>query len=300
MLPLYVDNLQLLRERAQELEALLESCVLCPRACGVNRLRGEIGYCKAPAELVVSSIGPHFGEEPPLVGWRGSGTIFLTHCNLRCVFCQNYQISHLGHGDEVDVEGMGGFMLWLQERGCHNINLVTPTHYVPQILSALYLAAQKGLRLPVVYNCGGYESLSVIRKLKGLIDIYMPDIKFFDPDASSRYLHAPDYPDIVREVVREMHSQVGELVIEEGLAVRGILVRHLVMPGWTKDSKAIMDFLAKEISKDTYVNIMFQYRPLHQAYRFPEIHRRPTRQEYEEVCRYAMAQGLRRGFYELE
>ena len=279
------------------MEAFLGDCALCPRNCGVDRLHGELGFCRAPGQLMVSSAGPHFGEEPPLVGWGGSGTIFLTHCGLRCVFCQNYQISHLGQGDTVDVEGMAGIMLWLQDKGCHNINLVTPTHYVPHILMALHTAVLKGLRLPIVYNCGGYESLAILKRLRGLIDIYMPDIKFFDPSAASRYLQASDYPQVVREAVKEMYSQVGDLVIEEGIAVRGLLVRHLVMPGWVEDSKAIMDFLAKEVSCDTYVNIMFQYRPLYRASQFPEIARRPTREEFEEVCRYAKGLGLRRGFY---
>ncbi len=295
--PLYLANLSRLKEVVQELEVSLEECRLCPRECGVNRRKGELGYCKAPAQLMVSSVAPHFGEEPPLVGWGGSGTIFLTHCSLRCVFCQNYEISHLGQGDPVDEERMAGFMLWLQNRGCHNINFVTPTHYIPQILSALHLAALKGLRLPVVYNCGGYESPRIIRKLKGLIDIYMPDIKFFDSRACSSYLQAPDYARVVREVVKEMHHQVGDLMIEEGLAVRGLLVRHLVMPGWVEDSKKIMEFIAEEISLNTYVNIMFQYRPLYKAREFPEIARRPSLEEYKEVCCYARKLGLRRGFH---
>ncbi len=295
--PLYLANLSLLKDASRELEGVLEECRLCPRECGVNRRAGQLGYCKAPSHLVVSSVGPHFGEEPPLVGWGGSGTIFLTHCSLRCVFCQNYEISHLGHGDPVDIEGMAGFMLWLQNRGCHNINFVTPTHYLPQILKALHVAAQKGLRLPVVYNCGGYESLEIIRKLKGLIDIYMPDIKFFDSRACASYLQAPDYGQVVKEVVKEMHLQVGDLVIEDGLAVMGLLVRHLVMPGWVEDSKEIMDFIAREVSVETYVNIMFQYRPLYRAREFPEIARRPTLEEYREVCCYARGLGLRRGFH---
>lgn len=298
MEPLYLGNLSKLKEVFKELEASLGRCFLCPRGCGVDRSKGELGYCKAPAQLVISSVGPHFGEEPPLVGWCGSGTIFLTHCNLRCVFCQNFEISHLGRGDEVDVERMAGLMLWLQERGCHNINFVTPTHYLPQILHALYLAAHRGLKVPVVYNCGGYESLEIIKKIKGLIDIYMPDIKFFDSRACSTYLQAPDYGEVVKRVVKEMYLQVGDLVLEDGLAVRGLLVRHLVMPGWVEDSKRVMEFIAEEVSLNTYVNIMFQYRPLYQAQRFPEISRRPSLGEYKEVCRYARELGLRRGFSE--
>ncbi len=295
--PLYLANITRLKEVSQELDHLLECCNLCPRNCGVNRKAGELGFCRAPAKLMVSSVGPHFGEEPPLVGWGGSGTIFLTHCNLRCVFCQNFEISHMGRGDPVDTERMAGFMLWLQDRGCHNINFVTPTHYLPQILQALHKAALGGLRIPVVYNSGGYESLEIIRKMKGLIDIYMPDIKFFDSRACSSYLQAPDYGEVVRGVVKEMHGQVGDLEIQDGLATRGVLVRHLVMPGWVEDAKEIMGFIAREISVNTYVNIMFQYRPLYRAHEFPEIARRPSLEEYREVCRYARALGLQRGFH---
>ncbi len=291
----YLDNLRLLKERAEELYSLLEECRLCPRCCGVNRFR-ELGYCKAPAELVVSSYGPHFGEEAPLVGLGGSGTIFFTYCNLLCVFCQNYDISHLGYGEVVSEEDLAEFMLSLQRRGCHNINLVTPTHYVPQILKALYIAATRGLKLPLVYNCGGYESLEVIKKLKGIVDIYMPDVKFFDKKACKLYLNAPNYPEVVRAVLKEMHSQVGDLVGKDGLAVRGLLIRHLVMPNYVEDSKKILDFIAREISKNSYVNIMFQYRPLYRAGEFEEIARRPTLQEYAEVVAYAEKVGLWRGF----
>ena len=276
------------------MECSLESCALCPRNCGANRLKGEEGFCRAPSRLMVSSIGPHFGEEPPLVGWKGSGTIFFTHCNLRCVFCQNYDISHLGNGNLCSHEDLADFMLWLQNRGCHNINLVTPTHYLHQILKALYKAAQKGLSLPLVYNCGGYESVEIIKRLHGLVDIYMPDIKFFDPDACSKYLHAPDYGKVVREVVKEMHSQVGNLVLQKGLATRGLLIRHLIMPGWTDDAKKIVDFIAQEISSDTYLNIMTQYRPYYRAQEFPEIARRPTTREYQEIRSHADTLGVNR------
>ena len=291
----YLDNLRLLKERAEELYSLLEECRLCPRSCGVNRFR-ELGYCRAPAELVVSSYGPHFGEEAPLVGLGGSGTIFFTYCNLLCIFCQNYDISHLGYGEVVSEEDLAEFMLSLQRRGCHNINLVTPTHYVPQILKALYIAATRGLKLPLVYNCGGYESLEVIKKLRGLVDIYMPDVKFFDKRACKLYLNAPNYPEVVRAVLKEMYSQVGDLVGKNGLAVRGLLIRHLVMPNYVEDSKKILDFIAREISKNSYVNIMFQYRPLYRAGEFEEIARRPTLQEYAEVVAYAERVGLWRGF----
>ncbi len=293
---LYLDNLTRLRDVAEELFESLSRCRLCPRTCEVNRLKGERGYCGADADLVVSSYGPHFGEEPPLVGVGGSGTIFLTFCSLKCVFCQNYDISHLGYGEIVSCDDMAEVMLYLQRRGCHNINFVTPTHYLPHILVSVYKAAVRGLRLPLVYNCGGYESADVIEKLSGLIDIYMPDIKFFDRNACERYMNAPDYPDVVKEVVKKMHSQVGDLVIEDGIAVKGLLVRHLVMPGYVEDSKKIMDFISKELSPNTYVNIMDQYRPLFRAHEFKEIARKPTYSEYMEVVSYAESIGLRRGF----
>ncbi len=294
MTPLYLENMGLLKERVEELYSFVEECRLCPRSCGVNRRR-ELGFCKAPFELVVSSYGPHFGEEPPLVGIGGSGTIFFTYCNLLCVFCQNYEISHLGYGEVVTPGELADMMLHLQRRGCHNINLVTPTHYVPQILEALLIAAGRGLSLPVVYNCGGYENPEVIKRLSGVVDIYMPDIKFFSRESAEKYLHAPDYPEVVREVVRLMHLQVGDLVIEKGIAKRGLLVRHLVMPNHTQDSKSIMEFVAS-LSRDSYVNIMDQYRPLYQARRYEEIARRPYPEEYREVVSYAESIGLRRGF----
>ncbi len=291
---LYLENLNRLKERAEELEAIYESCELCPRRCGVNRHR-ELGYCKAPSQLVISSWGPHFGEEPPLVGLGGSGTIFFTYCNLLCVFCQNYEISHLGYGEVCTEAELADIMLALQRRGCHNINLVTPTHYLPGILKALYIAAGKGLSLPVVYNCGGYENPEIIERLEGIIDIYMPDVKFLSTESSRRYMNAPDYPEVVTRAVRIMHSQVGDLVGEGGIAKRGLIIRHLVMPNHLEDSKKVVDFVAS-LSPNTYFNIMFQYRPLYRAGEYPEIARRPYLWEYEEVVKYALSRGLRRGF----
>jgi len=295
-MPLYLENLSKLKEVSQSLMDSLSACNLCPRRCGVNRLAGEKGYCSTTASLMVSSYGPHFGEEPPLVGFGGSGTIFLTYCNLKCVFCQNYDISHLGYGEVVSYDDLADMMLYLQRRGCHNINFVTPTHFVPQILIGVCKAALRGLHLPIVYNCGGYESLDVIKALEGLIDIYMPDIKFFDKKACEKYMNAPDYPEVVKAVVKEMHRQVGELVIENHIAVKGLLIRHLVMPSYVEDSKKILEFIRNEISKDTYVNIMNQYRPLYRAAEFREIARRPSYSEYREVVEYAEKIGLWRGF----
>lgn len=245
----------------------------------------------------MASAFPHFGEEDPLVGWGGSGTIFLSHCNLRCVFCQNYDISHGGAGQDVTASQMAQVMLRLQRLGCHNINFVTPTHYVPQIVEAIGEAVQLGLEVPIVYNCGGYESLEVVRLLDGIVDIYMPDIKFFDAELSKRYCKAPDYFEVASQVVKEMHRQVGDLRINSrGLAERGLLIRHLVMPGCVEDSKKILRFIAEEISRDAYVNIMAQYRPCYRAYQFPEIDRPISMAEYREVVRYARSLGLHRGF----
>jgi len=286
-----------IEERLKLLKEILKSCQLCPRQCKVNRLKGEKGYCKAPYELMVSSAFPHFGEEPPLVGLYGSGTIFLTHCNLRCVFCQNYEISHLGEGEIITPKDLAKIMLYLQNQGCHNINFVTPTHYVPQIVEGLKHAIESGLNIPLVYNCGGYESLEVIKLLEGIFDIYMPDIKFFNPDLAKKYCNAPDYPEVVKKVVKEMHRQVGDLLIDNnGIAYRGLLIRHLVMPNCLEDTKEILHFIAKEISTDTYVNIMNQYRPLYIAHQYPDIARRISLKEYLTALQMAKEFGLYRGF----
>jgi putative pyruvate formate lyase activating enzyme len=297
-LPKYIELYETgeLDERIDLLYERLERCNLCPRGCGVNRLLGEKGFCRSGKELVVSSFGPHFGEEPELVGMRGSGTIFLTNCNLGCSFCQNYDISHLGYGDETTPEALSKMMLSLKERGCHNINLVTPTHFVPQILKALRYAIEDGLDLPLVYNCGGYEEVTTLRILEGIVDIYMPDAKYWDAKMSERYARAPDYPEVMRKALKEMHHQVGDLEIEEGIATRGLLVRHLVMPEGVAGTGGIMSFIANELSKDTYVNIMAQYRPLYKAKDDLLINRPITRREYEMAKEVARGEGLWRGF----
>jgi putative pyruvate formate lyase activating enzyme len=272
----------------------LASCDLCPRRCGVDRARGRLGFCKGGLLPQVSSSGPHFGEEDVLVGRNGSGTIFFTGCNLRCSFCQNYEISHYMAGGETGTEDLAALMLRLERLGCHNINLVTPTHFLPQIVAALSSAAEAGLRLPVVYNCGGYEDLDALRLLEGIVDIYMPDFKFWSPAASARYLEAPNYPEIARAALREMHRQVGDLVVREGLAVRGLLVRHLVMPGGVADASSVFDFLSREISRETFVNVMDQYRPCYRAGRFPEIARKLKPDEFEAALAAARRAGLER------
>jgi putative pyruvate formate lyase activating enzyme len=244
---------------------------------------------------MVASYGPHFGEERPLVGVYGSGTIFLSFCNLRCVFCQNYDISHLGEGREVSVGELGEMMLSLRRQRCHNINFVTPTHQVAQILSALPCAIEGGLSVPLVYNCGGYEEPATLRLLDGIFDIYMPDFKYGDSETALRFSGAPHYVDTAKEALKEMHRQVGDLVVDErGIAVRGLLVRHLVLPGGLAGTRRVMEFIAREISPDTYVNIMDQYRPCYKAYAYPPLNRRITVSEFEEAVAIAREEGIRR------
>ncbi|MFH0963541.1 MAG: radical SAM protein [Planctomycetota bacterium] len=269
-----------------------EDCRICPRNCGADRTRSP-GFCGAPADLVVASAGPHFGEESPLVGAGGSGTIFLAGCNLRCVFCQNYDISHDVRGETHSPDALARLMLSLQAGGCENINFVTPSHYTPALAEAVRAARSAGLAVPIVWNCGGYEKVETLRALAGLVEIYMPDLKFLDAQASRLYLHAADYPDRAREAIREMHRQVGDLEIRRGLAVRGLLVRHLVMPGFGGDTKAVLNFLADEISPKTYVNVMDQYRPCGEAARFPQLAVRPSRRQIAEARAYALEKGLR-------
>jgi putative pyruvate formate lyase activating enzyme len=274
---------------------MLENCHVCPRECGVNRLRDEKGVCRTGRLAMVSSYSPHFGEEDPLVGTNGSGTIFITNCNLLCVFCQNWEISHLGEGSEVSSEALAHMMLQLQGLGCHNINFVTPTHVVPQILDALRHAIEGGLNVPLIYNTGGYDAVEALKLLEGIFDIYMPDFKFWDPEAARRYLKAPDYPEKAKEAIREMHRQVGDLTLDEkGIAMRGMLLRHLVMPGGLAGTREIMRFVSREISPDTYVNIMDQYHPCGNAAKYPPLDRRISRDEYEEALRAAREEGISR------
>lgn len=283
-----------LRKRTEEALSLLEKCSLCPRECSADRLNNKPGVCRSGRTARVSSYGPHFGEERPLVGRCGSGTIFFANCNLGCVFCQNYDISHQGDGREVSPGELAGIMLQLQDSGCHNINLVSPTHYVPQILETLERALEDGLSVPLVYNTGGYDSVHLLRILDGVVDIYMPDLKFGDDAAGEKYLGVKDYFTAAREAVREMHRQVGDLKTNSrGIAVKGLLVRHLVLPGNLARSDRVLSFLAGEISKDTYINIMDQYYPAHLAFRYEELSRRITGKEYKEVISLARSKGIK-------
>jgi putative pyruvate formate lyase activating enzyme len=295
--PAYLRLHQLgeLKKRAEQLWSIMEKCQLCPRGCGVNRLKGNKGFCQAPgAQLVVSAFHPHFGEERPLVGMSGSGTIFLTHCNLRCVFCQNWEISQLGRGVESDINDLAKMMLYLQKIGCHNINLVTPTHYSPHILKALDIAAGKGLRLPVVYNTSGWERYEIVKILDGVVDIYLPDFKYWDKEMAAKYSSgAESYPEITKKAILEMHRQVGVAKpAKDGILYRGLIIRHLVMPNDVSGSLKVMEWIAKELPKDTYVNIMSQYNPLYKALDYPEISRRITKEEYTKVVKKAKELGL--------
>jgi putative pyruvate formate lyase activating enzyme len=292
---LKLDESGELDRRAEKLYKRLESCELCPRKCGKNRLAGERGYCKSGKELIISSYNPHFGEEEPLVGRGGSGTIFLTNCNLGCLYCQNYDISHLGLGKETSVERAAEMMIELQSMGCCNINFVTPTHFAPQLVKAIRVGVEKGLRLPIVWNCGGYESVDVIRSLDGIVDIYMPDMKYGSGEPAKRYSDAPDYFERCKEAVKEMHRQVGDLRLEDGMAYRGLLIRHLVLPNELAGSEEILKFVAKEISENSYVNIMSQYRPEGEAYKYQELNRPVTREEFMKVVSIAKELGLTRG-----
>jgi putative pyruvate formate lyase activating enzyme len=295
--PSYISDREkgLFQERIEELESRLNPCVLCPRACRADRQTGDVGYCKAPNEVYISSAFAHFGEERELRGVNGSGTIFFSHCNLKCVFCQNYEISIYGEGFPFSYGQLADLMVRLQDRGCHNINLVTPTHYVPQIVKALSVAIDKGLTIPLVYNCGGYESLEVIRLLDGIVDIYMPDIKFLDEDLSSRFCKARDYPKVAKDVVKEMHRQVGDLATDtRGIARKGLLIRHLVMPSLKENSKKVLRFIGEEVSRHAFVNVMSQYHPCHNAKDHKEISVRILKKEYDEVIAYGKSIGLDR------
>jgi putative pyruvate formate lyase activating enzyme len=284
-----------LADSVEKAYTLLENCRLCPRECNVNRLKNEKGICRTGRSAIVSNYNAHFGEEDPLVGTHGSGTIFLTNCNLLCVFCQNWEISHLGMGDEVSSEALALMMLNLQKQGCHNINFVSPTHVVPQILDSLSYAIEGGLNVPLVYNTGGYDAVETLKLLDGIFDIYMPDFKFWDPETARKYVKAPDYPEKAREALKEMHRQVGDLVLDEnGVAIRGILLRHLVMPGGLAGTRDIMRYVAKEISSNTYVNIMDQYRPCGNARRHRPLDRCITHDEYEEALAAAREEGILR------
>jgi putative pyruvate formate lyase activating enzyme len=295
--PVYLESYRngILKERAIVLKDRLKCCTLCPRNCQSDRLSGETGICKTGEYAVVSSYAPHFGEESPLVGRHGSGTIFFTNCNLLCNFCQNFDISHQGFGSKVTDRILADMMLSLQSLGCHNINFVTPSHVVPQILSALLIATEDGLNVPLVFNTSGYDTVDTLQMLDGIIDIYMPDLKFWGPEISKQTCNAPDYPEIARNALKEMHHQVGDLILDnKGIALRGLLVRHLVMPNDLAGTEQIMKFIAEDISRNTYVNIMPQYRPCGKAYENPLLDRPITHHEFSMAISMAKKAGIKR------
>jgi putative pyruvate formate lyase activating enzyme len=285
-----------LAERAKALWSVYRECRLCPRRCSVNRLKGEKGVCQSTSRAKVFSAHPHHGEERPLSGLHGSGTIFFSSCNLLCVFCQNWQIAHRGDGSYASDEQIAKLMLGLQDMGCHNVNLVTPTHIVPNIVNAVRIAAARGLKIPLVYNCGGYEPVEVIKLLDGVVDIYLPDYKYTDGAMSEKYsTGAKDYPEAAAAAIEEMHRQVGELVLDEsGIALRGLIIRHLVLPQNIAGTDGFVRFVAERLTRSTYVNIMAQYHPEHRARKYPELSRRITGAEYRQAVAWAREAGLTR------
>ncbi len=283
-----------LAERVKQAYAIFEHCQLCPRKCGVNRKKGEKGFCRAPLRPVIFIFHPHFGEEMSLVGDNGSGTIFFSNCNLRCIFCQNWPISHEGRGEEVQDEDLADMMIKLQNIGCHNINLVTPTHVMPNILNATRIGLKKGLHLPLVYNTSGYERLEIVKLLDGIVDIYMPDMKYMDGNQSTKYsAGASDYPEVTKKAIIEMNRQVGELKIDRrGIALRGLIIRHLVMPNRVAGTEKFTKWVAESLSRSTYVNIMAQYHVDYKAFDYPEISRGITADEFLEAMGWAEKYGL--------
>ncbi len=287
-----------LQQRVEAAYNLLESCRVCPRQCGVNRLENDkLGFCRSGINPVISSVNAHHGEEPPLSGTKGSGTIFFTNCNLRCVYCQNYPISQLGNGAERTPGELACQMIWLQEQGCHNLNLVTPTHFMPQILKALGMARERGFNLPIVYNTSGYESLEALRLLDGIVAIYLPDMRYSDDAAARKYSVAPYYTEINRAAIKEMYRQVGNLTLDEdGVATRGLIIRHLILPGSLSGTDGVMKFLSEEISKDVYISLMSQYFPAFKAHEFRELSSRIAEDEYEDAYRTMQKYGLENGW----
>ena len=276
---------------------LLSECRCCPRRCLVNRIKGETGFCGAGSEVMVASADAHFGEEPPISGWRGSGTIFFTYCPMRCIYCQNYPFSQLGQGRSKSVEALASIMTALQQKGCHNINLVTPAHFIPQILRALRKAVLKGLSIPIVYNTSSFESPEILSLLDGIVDVYLADMRYHDPEKSARYSGTDQYPQISKSAVKEMYRQVGCLVIDEsGIARRGLMIRHLVLPNRIAGSKGIFSFIANQLSPSIPISLMSQYYPAYRASDYPELNHRITGREYQEALDWLEESGLVEGW----
>ncbi len=299
MYPIYLESFDngKLSKVIEKTFKLLESCVICPRKCKVNRLKGEKGFCKTALLPKVFSCTPHHGEEPPISGYNGSGTIFFSECNMRCCYCQNFEFSQSGKGTEVEIEKLADYMLRLQDIKCHNINLVTPTHIMPQILKALHIAIPKGLKIPICYNTSGYELPEIIKLLDGIVDIYLPDMRYSDNKSAKKYSFAPDYPSYNQKSIKEMHRQVGIAQIGElGIIKRGMIIRHLVLPNRISGTEKIMKFIAEEISKETYISLMSQYFPCHKVKKTDPIGRRITFEEYQEAQDIMHKYGLKNGW----
>lgn len=297
----FLEKISLIRSRLKKAFSLLSPCRLCPRECKVNRKKGELGFCGMGLFPKIASDNLHFGEEPPISGSRGSGTIFFSGCSLGCVFCQNYPISHLRNGKIISFAELAERMLRLQERGAHNINLVTPTHFAPQIMASLYIAYQKGLSIPIVYNCGGYESIEMIQLWEGIIDIYMPDMKYADPSIAKKYSNAEDYPIINKKIILEMAKQVGPLQLDKyGIAVKGLLIRHLVLPQNLSGTESVLRFIAEKISPETHISLMRQYFPAYKAVELPPLNRKITEEEYEKAVSDLSRFGLENGWIQSE
>ncbi len=284
-----------LQKNVQRLIKKLALCELCPRRCRINRLENEKGFCKTGRKAIVSSFSPHFGEERPLVGHAGSGTIFFTYCNLRCCFCQNYEISHKGLGQEIHSEELAKIMIHLQNQGCHNINLVSPSHVVAQIMEAMPIAIEAGLEIPLVYNTGGYDLPETLKLLEGIVDIYMPDVKFSNKETAQELLTAPDYPEVIQQALLEMHRQAGDLYLDKaGIAQKGLLIRHLVMPSHLSETDELLEWIARHVSKNSYINIMDQYRPCGSIQKHPSLLRGTTTEEFQQALASAQKHGLQR------
>lgn len=283
------------------MQSILEKCTICPRNCGINRIKGEIGYCKAGNKLKVARASLHFWEEPCISGTKGSGTVFFSHCNLGCVFCQNYVISHEGHGKEISVSRLADLFIKLQEKNAHNINLVSPTQYVPLIIEAVLEAKKKGLIIPIVYNTNSYENIETIKLLKGVVDIFLADLKYVTNDYAKKYSKVPDYFKYAKNAIEEMYKEVGSpLFDDQGIMQKGLIVRHLMLPGLLEDSKKVLDYLYNTFKDDIYVSIMHQYTPLHNACEYPEINRKVSEKEYDNLLDYACNLGIENAFIQEE
>lgn len=284
-------------EKIKELYSIMDKCEICPRKCGANRNAGQKGLCRTADKIFIASYNVHMGEEPPISGINGSGTIFFSNCTLNCIFCQNYPISQLGNGREISVEELSDIMLSLQKRKVHNINFVTPTHYSAQMADAVYKARKKGLKIPILYNCSGYESVKVLKLLEGFVDIYLPDIKYSDNETAYKYSGVKDYTEVNRAALKEMKRQVGNLTIDdEGIAYKGLLIRHMVLPGNIENTRRSLKFIAEELSTDTYISFMAQYHPAYKSEKYAELSRNLTQEEYNKALEYLGSMGLENGW----